>query len=471
MQLDGRYKRLGKNTLLVFVGGFGAKLVGLLLLPFYTHYLTTSEYGVTDIIGTYSSILLPFVSCCIADAIFIYPKDADETGRKKYYTSGFVFALLSFVVCALLFFILHKVSKYYSFEGSFIKYIWWIFALTAVTFFQSYTQQFNRSTDHMVVYSTTGIILTITLAGFAFILLPKYGLVGYLWSLFLANIVSILYSFFASKSFLYISFKQIDWIYLKPLLSYGIPLIPNGVMWWLVNGINRPFMERLLGLSAIGLFSVANKFPSLLTMLFNIFANAWGISMLEEFKKPRFNQFFNQTTKMLCLVMLLGGCIIVLSSKWIIMLFADTAYYEAWLYIPLLTLGVIFQSMSGLIGGVFMAEKKSKYFFYSSVWGSVSSLLLTYVCIKWWGIVGASISIAVSFLVMLVVRLKYAWQHINLFDVKYYLKMMLLYILLIIITMLDINLFVTISAFVLCVGLMMFFNRREIVLIINKFKR
>lgn len=41
-----------------------------------------------------------------------------------------------------------------------------------------------------------------------------------------------------------------------------MPLVPNNIMWWLVSALNRPVMEIYLGMEAIGLFAVANKFPS-----------------------------------------------------------------------------------------------------------------------------------------------------------------------------------------------------------------
>ena len=72
-----KYKRLGKNTLLVFIGNAGSKLIGLVMLPFYTSWLSVEDYGVTDIINVYVSFLVSIVSCCIAESMFIFPK-----GRK-----------------------------------------------------------------------------------------------------------------------------------------------------------------------------------------------------------------------------------------------------------------------------------------------------------------------------------------------------------------------------------------------------
>lgn len=58
-----------------------------------------------------------------------------------------------------------------------------------------------------------------------------------------------------------------DWTCLKRMLKYSIPLIPTAIMWWLVSSLNRPLLERHVGMFAIGLFAVANKLPNVLNMV------------------------------------------------------------------------------------------------------------------------------------------------------------------------------------------------------------
>lgn len=468
--MDNRYKRLGKNTALVFFGSAGSKIIGFLMLPFYTHYLSTEEYGVSSLITTYSAISVAIFTCCIADAIFIFPKNADKDGRKKYFSSGIAFLTCTFTLCALVFAILNFSGKKFDWQGTFFEMTWWLYAFAISEYFQRYSQQFCRSIDKMKVYAISGIVLTLALALLALVLLPKFGLNGYLWSIVGANSIAGLYTLLASGAWKYASTKSISKAHLKELLAYGIPLIPNGLMWWLVNGVNRPIMEQTLGLAAIGIYAVAGKFPSLLNMLFTIFANAWGISMLEEFHKPDFNSFFNKTVKALYFVTIIGGCIITLCSKELIRIFAAPEYFEAWRYVSLLTLSIILQCLSGLIGGVFMAEKKSKYFFYSSIWGAVVSVAITWPLIKLFGIAGVAIAVALSFLCMTVVRLKYAWKHINMFDIKYFITVMLIYILYIYINYMDLNLKAELFVFFTIVGLIILISKREINAVIIKFK-
>lgn len=265
-----KYKRLGKNTLLVFIGNAGSKLIGLVMLPFYTSWLSVEDYGVTDIINVYVSFLVSIVSCCIAESIFIFPKGQKVEKQKQYFSSGIVFVLQAFFVSFLLFGTVDFVSSIYGFSNSFTDYLWLIYGLMAATLLQQFFQQFTRSIDKMIVYGMAGIVLTLLTAICSFILIPLKGVVGYVLSLILANLFTGVYSFFFSGSYKYCSPGSVNNEYCREMLQYSVPLIPNGVMWWLVNALNRPIMETYVGLHGIGLFAVANKFPGIIAMIFTI---------------------------------------------------------------------------------------------------------------------------------------------------------------------------------------------------------
>ena len=465
--MDARYKRLGKNTIIVFLGTAGSKLIGLLMLPYYTHYLSKAEYGSYDLINTYSLILLAFFTCCIADSIFVIPKNREESQKKSLFSSGFMFAGISMLIVASLAFLIRSFLP----EGFLKLNIWWIFGLTYATFFSNYAQQFTRSIDKMMVYSLTGVVYVACIALLSFVLLPKYKLDGYLIALIASAIFSFFFAIIFSKAYKYIRITCVDLASLKELLKYGIPLIPNSIMWWIVDGINRPIMASKIGVEAIGLYAIANKVPSLLSMLFVVFSNAWGISMIEEFEKPGFNQFFNKTMQFLYFVVAIGASLLILSSKFIIDIIASDAFFEAWYYVPVLTLGVIFQNMSSLVGGVFMAERKSKHFFYSSLWGALTSLVMTLLLVNLFGLMGVCIAVALSFLCMTVSRVVYAWPHIRGFNIIYYSYMTLILVIQAAIYI-NINSFVlNIIVFLCCITIMLLLNKPFVVRIIDKSKK
>ena len=402
----GKYSRLGKNTLLVFIGNAGAKLIGLLMLPFYTRWFSVEDYGTTDIITVYVTFLMYIVTCSLAEAIFVFPKGAEREKQKSYFSSGVAFLCFSFCLTALLF-------AYYGIENSITKNTWLVYGMLVGMSLQQFAQQFTRSIDKMVVYSVTGVVLTGFTALLAFMLIPHWGVKGYVWSIIGANLLAALYSVLCSKGYTFFSFRSVSGHSCKEMLKYTVPLIPNGIMWWLVNAFNRPLMESHLGMHAIGIFAVSNKFPGILSMLFTVFVSSWQISVLEEFGKKGYSEFFNRVFRLVVTGLFVIFVGITLCSKLLVTLFATDEFYDAWRYIPILTLGAMFSCISGFAGSNFSATRESKYFFYSSVWGAVTAVVLNFALIPLLGIWGVALSILLSFAVMAFARIAYGWKYVH----------------------------------------------------------
>ena len=168
-----KYARSGKNTITVFIGNAGAKLIGLLMLPFYTRWLSVEGYGTTDIIAVYASLLLGLATACIAEAVFIFPKDQPFEKQKSYFSSGLLFAFCSLLLTMFLFKGVALFFAYKEITNSFTNNTWFVYGLLVTNFLQQYMQQFARSIGKLKVYSATGIIITISTAVFSFLIVPQ----------------------------------------------------------------------------------------------------------------------------------------------------------------------------------------------------------------------------------------------------------------------------------------------------------
>jgi O-antigen/teichoic acid export membrane protein len=421
-----KYARLGKNTILVFIGNAGAKLISLVMLPFYTRWLSVEDYGVTDIINVYVTLLLGLSTACIAEAVFIFPKGQPLEKQKSYFSSGLIFAFFTLLFTAFVFIVTTRVFEFKKLSNSFTDNAWFVYWLLATTFFQQYIQQFARSIDKMKIYSVTGVVLTACTALFSFILIPRWGVFGYVFALILAHVSAALYCLLFTGAFKFFAFKSIEKSTCMEMVRYTLPLVPNTIMWWLVGAFNRPLMEYHLGMYAIGIFGVANRFSGIQTALFNIFSQSWTISVLEEFGKEGYSYFFNKMFRLIVTGLMFLFFIITISSKLIVTIFTGPNFYEAWKYIPILTFGVIFSNISALIGSNFAGAKKSKYFLYSSIWVIVSSVIFNILLIPRFGIMGAAIAAPLSFAVMAVSRIIYAWKYVKINNISHYAIMLLL---------------------------------------------
>lgn len=421
-----KYKRLGSNTLLVFIGNTGSKLIGLLMLPFYTKWLSVADYGTFNLITIYVSFLLGLVTFSIAESIFIFPKDQLQNKQKEYFSSGLFIVTVSFIVTGFVFYILKFSLLSFEVKNTFTQYVWVVYWMIAASFLQAYVQQFARSIDKIKVYAITGIVLTASLAALSVFLIPKYGLKGYIIGQILASFIATIYSFIFSRAYLYLSIFAIKKERFKEMLKYSIPLIPNGIMWWFVSALNRPMLEKYHGIDSVGIIAVANRFPALIAMLFSIFAVSWQISVLEEFNKEGYKLFYNKILRVILVVLTFASCALAVSSKFIISIMADASYFEAWKFVPILSIAVLFSSLSSYVGMNFSAVRESKYYFYSSVWGAITSIVFNFLLIPSFGLWGAAISVVLAHLSMAISRTIYSWQYVQISSIKSYLGMLLI---------------------------------------------
>lgn len=469
--MSERTNRLKKNTFLVFLGSIGAKLVSFLMLPLYTKWLSVEEYGLADILTVYVTFLLSIVTCCISESIFVFPKGEEQTKQKKYYSSSMIFLLIILSITALLFFITDIISNTCGINNSFTDNIWLIYFMLLSEIIMKVSQQFARSIDKMEVYSITGIINALSMALFGFIIIPLYGVAGYVWSMIGAHLVAGLYAFFFSKSYIYLGLNFFHKASLLQMLRYSIPLIPNSVMWWIVHAINRPIMEMNLGLHDIGLYAVANKFPSVINMFFGVFTTAWQISVLEEFKKDGYSLFFNKFFRLIFVVLTVILVFMIIFSKLLVDLFIDESYVEAWKFIPILCLGSFFACISGIIGTHFSATKESKYYFYSSIWGAIVAISLNILLIPSFKLYGACFAVVISFLTMSGSRIMYCWKYIQIKNLRFYILLLMFITILIYAYITELNTILLYTYALVFLGLIIYFNKNIISYAAQELKR
>ncbi|RHK91523.1 exopolysaccharide biosynthesis protein [Bacteroides xylanisolvens] len=410
-----RLRQLGKNTFLVFIGSFGSKLISFVMLPFYTRWLSTIDYGVVDMIGVYQALLVGLITGAISDAIFVFPKNASYEKQKSYFTSGILFSFLTFTVSAFLFYLVKKGFEIGGGFNSFTQYTGWIYIMILFSFLQSFLQQFCRSVDKMYVFSIVGILLTLFTALFSFLLVPNYGIEGYLTAIVISNAIVVILTIVIARLDRYFSITSYSRADLMIMLKYSVPLMPNALMWWLFGSLNRPVLESYVGLAGIGVFAVAQKFPNLASVVFNIFGNSWQISVLEEYGREGFEVFYNKIFALVTLFIAVGVLGLSFLADWVVQITVGKEFYSAATYIPLLSVAMLFLCFSTIVTPVFSAVRISKYYFYSSVWSAIISVVLNILLIPSIGIYGAVISLLCSHLLMAVIRIYFSMHYVAIY--------------------------------------------------------
>lgn len=329
------YKKLLNNSFLFAIGNFGSKIILLLLVPLYTYYLTTAEYGFVDLITTSTILLLPIVSANVFDAVLRFTMDKEESQSQVLSNSLFVAALGSIAAISL-----YPLLSLLKIDQVMLNYTYVILLLQV---FQNILSQFARGLGKIKVFAINGIWMTLVMSIANVILLTRYdmGIAGYLLSIVIANVASIGYLVVALKIWRFLDLSHINKPLVKTMLAYALPIIPNSIMWWLISASNRYFILGFLTASANGIYAVANKVPAILSLITSIFTQSWQLSAIEEYESEYKSEFYSKVFSYYSSLLFLGTSSILVVLKLFMASFIAPEYYEAWQSVPFLLLGEI----------------------------------------------------------------------------------------------------------------------------------
>lgn len=397
MQAKG--KKLFKDFAIVLIGSFGSKILSFLMIPMYTSVLSTSDYGIVDLISTSVSLLYPILTLSISEALvrFVLEKDGKDDMYLMISFYIFVMGVVVMVPGA-------KLVSMYLFRGKYYLYILCTFITVSAS---SILGQYVRGKEKMIEYSISGVLSTFVFLSLNifFLIGLKAGVEGYLMANIISSLASIIYLGVRVKILKHLSFRDgIDRLAVKRMVSYSFPLIMNSISWWIVLSSDKYVLLYFCGTSANGIYSVAQKIPSLLMTITTLFISAWQISSVADFGSEESACFFSDVLKKYQGILILTAIIIGPFVRFIASLMFAKEFYIAWKYVFVLLIANIFYSIGAFQGTVYTAAMKTKVSFYTTLVGAISNVVLNILLIPKYEIMGACIATALSYYVVMVIR-------------------------------------------------------------------
>lgn len=392
---------LVKNTIIYAIGNFGSKMLSFLLVPFYTYYLSTNDYGYFDLITTTVILLTPIITFQIYDGLYRFLLDSkSDDEASKIISNSFFVVIRNLIVFAIGYIIL---VQFKSFRYQYIILIQIILGILA-----AFHTQIARGLRKNIQYSISGILATIVIliSNIFFITVMNLGVGSLITSNALSSIAVILYLEFRLKIHKYLKIRLNDKVIKKELVLFSIPLIPNLISWWFMNVSDRYFLALYKGIESNGIYAISNKFPAILVILNTIFSLAWQESAISEYDSKDKNEFYTKMFNVLMSIQFTLVILLVSFTKLIMKFMVNNTFSEAWIYVPFLYVSTIFSSFSSFYGTGYLSSKDTIGAFYTSVVGGVINIVGNIILIPFIGIQGAALSTMISFLLMWLMRLK-----------------------------------------------------------------
>ena len=419
--MNRKYKDLTKNTLLFSISTFGAKFIAFLLLPLYTHVLSTEAYGVADLITSTVAIILPVLTLNIQDAVLRFcldkeyePDDVISISIKVISISCVPFLL----IWSLLFLTNIKVNNYY---------IFFVFLIFVANALYNSISMYVRAIDKVYVFMIGGLINTgaSCILNIFFLLVLKWQIIGYLWAYVGGTIIAVIYMFLASglhKKMRLSTHPEL----MKQMIVYSFPLVFNSLAWWINSASDRYIVTFFKGAALNGVYSIAYKIPTILATLQAVFYNAWSISAIKEYDKNDSDGFIGNTYMSYFTVSGVFCSIIMLLNIPLSKVLYANDFFFAWHYVPFLLFGTLFNGLALFEGSLFSAVKKTKMISATTVLGALINTILNLILVPSIGAYGAAVATLTgyftvwfirAFCLRSIIKIKISWMELGLFIV------------------------------------------------------
>ena len=405
--MDGKSK-LAKNTVIYAIGNFGTKILSYIMVLVYSYFITPDDMGYYDLVLTTISMLQPLIIFQINDGVFRFLIDSSEKKQKSIIGNSLKFLSFTAVITEILFCIF---CGFYN-----IKYAVWIGLLLISTMFFTLLQDIIRGLGKNKEYAFYGILnsLIMLFAEIIGLVVLKLGVEALIISKVLAYIVCIIFMIAKNSEMKFAVKEKFNYIEFKPVIKYSFPLVPNTVCWWVVNSSDRYIILFFLGTAYNGIYSMSNKFPTILTTITSIFYLAWQESAIKEYNSPSRDKFYSEIFKKYY-VLLFTLCLCAIpATRFVIELFVSESYKHAWRFTGFLYLGAAFSALSSFLGMGYQISKETQRSILTTIFAAALNIIINISCVKLIGLHAASLSTFLAYLFLMTIRIQHSKRYFNL---------------------------------------------------------
>lgn len=358
-------KQVFRNSFYYMIASFAPVAVNLVVLPVFTRYLSPQDYGIlalTQVCAVFLPLLLSLqIHSSLGRFYFDY-----EGRERKILISTIGLSLLLFSVFSLIILLVfsHQILSLIFPKIPVKMYV--LFKLTlAIAFFNTLTEMCKmllmvREEARLFMRASIFLFLIGLVFNIIEVVVLKKGAYGVVEATLLLSVLSLIVYIFLNRRLFILSFRA---KMLRDPIKYSLPIIPHALAGIIFMYSDRIIMEKYVLLSAIGLYSIADK----VAMIFKTIVNQLHFAFLPHFNKTavsdkrRALEDADNIAKVTIFVVSFLISIFALFSVEIVYYLLDNRYFNSWIIIPILASSYIFRSLYCFSStGLFFVKKTGR---------------------------------------------------------------------------------------------------------------
>lgn len=395
MTTRGRFGKLFSDTVILAIGTFGSKLLVFLLMPLYTALLSPSQYGTAELITGTANLIMPFACVGITNGIFRFAAEKG-TDREGVFSSGMV--LLGAGLCGTVLLGTVALCIGAAWRTEILLVVLYVLAADL----QAVCAQYVRAVDRTRLFAVQGILNTLVTVGFNILFLMAFdlGVTGYVLSTVVGNLLTTAFLVVSARLWRVFRLSHVSRTAMRELFRFSLPMVPTTICWLITDLSDRYLVSWFCGEAVNGVYSAAYKIPTIVNLVSGIFMQAWQFSaVVQSTDGEECSRFYSQVFRGFLSVIFIGSGGLILLSPWLCRLLLNSAYHEAWRYMPTLLCSAALESVVSFLASVYMVRKKSMHSFLTAVAGTGLNLLLNFLFIPRTGTFGGALGAAIATLI------------------------------------------------------------------------
>lgn len=416
-------KRLLRGSFVYGLGDVLQKFLSFLLLPLFTRFLRPEDYGIAALTALLSAAFTGLFSLGTGSSLgIIYFREENKNKRPAKIWTAFVLLLVWGTCLYALFFAVAPHLSTLIFQTNKHAYLLRIamFGLLCSTI-ASPMLAYYRMEEKAGTYVVITLLSSLVSIGASIYLIVTLhlGVMGMLVAGVISNVcvlLGVLFIFSRNISF------SIEPSQVKQLVKIGFPSIWGVFAFMIIDYADRQMIQRMLGLDALGIYSVGYSFGMMMLVCVNAFSLAWP---------PFFISFISRITEAeivfgkVLKYYLMGFGLLVLGffglARPIIILMAATPYQDAYMVVGMV-------AAAYMLKGAYLIFLPGFYYSAKLVlqttmeWiAALTNIALNVFLISWFGITGAAASTLGCYMVLTIltavisrryIKVKYEWSKV-----------------------------------------------------------
>lgn len=447
------------------------KGIALLSTPIFTRLLTTDQYGVYSVYQSWYSIIAIFATLNLYAGVYNNGM-TNWPDKRPQYTSALQGLSTTVTIVLFVGYIITE-NFWNSFLGlsSFFVCAIFIQALFEPAFsFWAAGQRYDYKYQKLVAISVLMGIASPVL-GVVSVVLTEHKAEARVFSYVLVQagvgLVFYIINFAKGKHF-YIG------KYWRYALAFNLPLIPHYLSQTVLNQADRIMISNMIGNSEAAIYSIAYT----ISMMFTIVTGAINNTFIPYTYKAIKNRSYNELKNNSCILVALVGvaCIVAMMfGPEIIKIFAASEYYEARWVVPPVAEALLFMFIYPLFCNVEFYFEKTKFIMAASSFAAVINIGLNYIGIKLFGYIAAAYTTLVCYILLSAAHYimyksicKSKGLKTELYNIRFISGISVLSLVIMVLITLVYDMVIIRYAVIICIAIICFIKREQIVSSIKK---